>query len=134
MSSVSSPSCSSARWPPIIGNALAVRLVSSPVLRIQPADSLRFSILMALQLYLGACKVFVFALYYSCVEEAFHWTATTTISTCTINISAVTTAAIGIGSTGVGGGFGSGGMGGVVAAVAVAAAASAAVAAGPFTP
>ena len=85
----------------------AASLASSPDLRIQPTDSLRFSILLALQLYLGACQELVLALY-SCFlwkrsldrfdyyhhmrhQQQSHYS--------------------GIGSTG--GGFGSGGAGGI---------------------
>lgn len=38
-------------------------LASAPELRIQPTDSLRFSILLALELYLGACREFLAAVY-----------------------------------------------------------------------
>ncbi len=47
-------------------------LASNPDLRIQPTDSLRFSILVALQLYLGACQEFVLAVY-SCFGRKRSW-------------------------------------------------------------
>lgn len=49
-----------------------VSLASSPDLRIQPTDSLRFSILVALELYLGACQEFVLAVY-SCFGGKRSW-------------------------------------------------------------
>lgn len=47
-------------------------LAASPDLRIQPADSLRFGILVALELYLGACQEIVLA-FYSCFGGERSW-------------------------------------------------------------
>ena len=85
----------------------AAALASDPDLRIQPSDSLRFSILVALELYLGACKVFVVAVYSSMSRRSWdghhynHHMA---------HHHQSRYSSIGIGSTG--GGFGSGGAGG----------------------
>ena len=46
-------------------------LASTPDLRIQPTDSLRFSILLALELYVDACKVFVVAVYSSMARRSW---------------------------------------------------------------
>lgn len=82
-------------------------LALAPDLRIQATDSLRFSILVALELYVGACKVFVVAVYSSMSRRS--WDNQYHHEMHRFQMSRYSGS--GIGSTG--GGFGSGGAGGI---------------------